>query len=485
MNSSPPRRDLLLLFSLYIFFGSFFIPSTIADNLKFEFPSFSLRNLTLIGDSYLRNGVIGLTRELNVPSSSSGSIICNTPITFFDRNTNISASFSTKFSFSITNVNPGSFGDGLAFFISPDNQTIGSTGGYLGLVNSSQLTKNKFVAVEFDTRLDPQFDDPNYNHIGLDIDNLISIKTADPNTQEVDLKSGKMITAWIDYENDQKMLKVWLSYSNFRPEKPVLSVEIDLSKYFKEFMYVGFSGSTEGSTELHFIEDWTFQTFGFLPVSVRPHSQPHNVSANALTVIPEISVSNSTNNSHKKLALGLGISGPAFFFIVLVVFGWVSVRKWRKTRIGKNFKPELMKGPRQFRYIELNSATKGFHSSRIVGHGSFGTVYKAIVPESGTVFAVKRSKHTHDGKSEFLAELSIIACLGHKNLVQLQGWCTEKSELLLVYEFMPNGSLDRVLYEEPEKGISLKWSQRYSIAIGIASALNYLHQECEQQAHGA
>ncbi|OVA20122.1 Protein kinase domain [Macleaya cordata] len=479
--NSPPRKLLpFFFFSLsFIFFGFPSFPFTTAQNLTFDFPSFTLRNITLLGHSYLRNGVLGLTQELGVPASSSGSVIFNSPITFFDPKTNVSASFSTRFSFSITNINAGSYGDGLTFFISPDNQTLGSPGGYLGLVNSSQLTKNKFIAVEFDTRLDSLFDDPNDNHIGLDIESLNSVRTEDVASRGIDLRSGNLITAWINYTNDQKILKVWLSYSSSKPEKPILSMKIDLSIYFKELMYVGFSASTEGSTELHLIADWTFQTFGFYPV--KQWSKPHNVSDSSIPVLPVIPVSDSSNNIRKKLGLGFGIAGPSFFCIAFVIFGWISIKKCKKNRTAESFKPELLQSPRQFQYIDLKSATKGFHSSRIVGHGSFGTVYKAIFPCSGTTFAVKRTKETHEGKTEFLAELSIIACLRHKNLVQLQGWCTENGELLLVYEFMSNGSLDKVLYQEPNEGILLNWPQRYNIAVGIASVLTYLHEECEQQ----
>ncbi|OAY73200.1 putative L-type lectin-domain containing receptor kinase S.7 [Ananas comosus] len=88
----------------------------------------------------------------------------------------------------------------------------------------------------------------------------------------------------------------------------------------------------------------------------------------------------------------------------------------------------------------MSTSTRGFHTSRIIGNGAFGTVYKAIIPGSRIAFAVKRSKQAHQSKKEFISELSIIACLRHKNLVQLEGWCDEKGELLLVYEFMPNGS---------------------------------------------
>ncbi|XP_057464542.1 probable L-type lectin-domain containing receptor kinase S.7 [Actinidia eriantha] len=472
-----PRK--LLAFSLFLLLLSLLRPQFASSrNTSFDFPSLSLRNLSLLGDSYLRGGVIGLTRELSVPASSSGSVIYNEPIRFSDPDSNLTASFSTKFSFSVNNINPASFGDGLAFFLSPDNQTLGSPGGYLGLVNSTQLTKNKFIAIEFDTKLDPHFDDPSDNHIGLDIESLISIKTADSTSYGIDLKSGNLITAWIDYESGLKKLDVFLSYTSSKPESSILTVEIDLSEHLKEFMFVGFSASTEGSTELHLIENWSFQTSGFL--SLKPRDHLHNVSENSVPIqVPE-----SPNKHHKKLGLGFGIAGPAFFCVFLVIFGWISVKKWRGIRMEKSFKAELVTGPRQFSYRELKSATRGFHSSRIVGRGAFGTVYKAHFEDSGSVSAVKRSKHTHEGKSEFLAELTIIAGLRHKNLVQLQGWCVEKGELLLVYEFMPNGSLDKVLYQEFDTGKfgnSLKWSYRYNIAVGLASVLTYLHQECEQQ----
>lgn len=450
-----------------------------SQNVNLEFPLFSLRNLTLLGDSYLRDGVVGLTRELEVPSSSSGSVIYKEPIAFFDPETNITASFSTRFAFSIENVNPTSYGDGLAFFISHNNQTLGSPGGYLGLVNSSQLTKNRFVAVEFDTRQDLHFADPDGNHVGLDIDSLISIKTANPMLKAIDLKSGNVITAWIDYVNEQRKMEVFLSYSSFKPDQPILAVDVDLSDYLKDSMFVGFSASTEGSTELHYIDNWTFQTLGFHPV--RPRIHPHNMSENTVPLTPPIPVSNSQNRHNKRIGLGLGIGFPAFFCAVLVAFGLVSVKKWRGLKTEKSLKAELITGPRQFSYRELKSATRGFHQSRILGHGAFGTVYKAFFVDSGSISAVKRSRHAHEGKTEFLSELSIIACLRHKNLVQLQGWCVEKGELLLVYEFMPNGSLDNVLYHDSDNVNPLKWPYRYNIAVGLASALTYLHQECEQQ----
>ncbi|GMY30947.1 probable L-type lectin-domain containing receptor kinase S.7 [Fagus crenata] len=470
-----PRKLLVFLASLFLTLSTLSSNPSLfasANNVNLEFPTFTLRNLTLLGDSYLRgDGIVGLTQQLGVPSSSAGTVIYNKPITFFDPESNTTASFSTRFSFSIPNVNPSSSGDGLAFFLSPNNQTLGSSGGCLGLVNESQLTKNRFVAIEFDTRLDSDFNDPNDHHVGLDIESLKSIDSADPILQAIDLKSGNSITAWIDYKNDKQELNVSLSYSRTKPINPVLSVNIDLSDYLKEAMYLGFSASTEGSTELHLIENWSFSTFGFIPVRLR--LRPHNVSDNTVTVMPRIPVSNSGNTHHNRIGFGLGIAGPAFFCVVLTVFGYISVRKWRGRRTQISFKAELLAGPREFSYKELNTATRGFHSSRILGHGAFGTVYKAFFTSSasgGMIAAVKRSTHSHEGKTEFLSELSIIA-----------GWCVAKDELLLVYDFMPNGSLDKVLYQESGQGTLLNWSHRLNIVIGLASVLTYLHQECEQQ----
>ncbi|KAL9272942.1 putative L-type lectin-domain containing receptor kinase S.7 [Drosera capensis] len=346
-------------------------------------------------------GTESLTRDLAVPTSSSGTVIYIRPIEFLDPEANWTASFSTRFSFTVKNSEPSSsYGDGLAFFISPDNEALGSPGG----------------ARELDA-----FDRE---------------------------QSGNTINAWIDYKSEDKKLKVYVRESKYKPVTPVLSINIDLSEHLERFMFVGFSGSTEGSTELHLIQSWSFQTSGFMPV--RPKPTPHNVSG-------------------------------AVCCALLVVLGWVANERIKVMKKQKSFKAEIVAGPRKFSYKELKLATRGFHSSRIIGHGAFGTVYKAFFKSTGTTYAVKRSKHRHEGKAEFLSELTVIACLRHRNLVQLQGWCVKKGELLLVYELMPNGSLDKLLFPESHHGQPLCWRYRHYIAVGLASVLSYMHQECEQQ----
>ncbi|KAI7758334.1 hypothetical protein M8C21_013695 [Ambrosia artemisiifolia] len=243
-------------------------------------------------------------------------------------------------------------------------------------------------------------------------------------------------------------------------------------------MYLGFSGSTDGSQETHSIDHWSFRSFGikrFKPIT----DNPNNVSTD---MVPVRFPGRLNNNRKRNFGFGFGleVSGSVFIFAGLVIFGYVSVKKWREMKTEMNIKAEVARNPREFSYKELKIATNNFHSSHIIGNGSFGTVYKAFIMSSGTPAAVKRSLRSGEAKAEFLAELSAIAGLRHKNLVQLLGWCVKRGELLLVYELMPYGSIDNVLYQDPTHWAFLKWPNRYKIATGLASVLAYLHQECDK-----
>ncbi|KAL3617341.1 L-type lectin-domain containing receptor kinase IX.1 [Castilleja foliolosa] len=123
-------------------------------------------------------------------------------------------------------------------------------------------------------------------------------------------------------------------------------------------------------------------------------------------------------------------------------------------------------------------ATKDFAEEEKLGEGGFGGVYKGSLRDGGAGIAVKRvSRGSKQGLKEYVSEVKIISQLRHRNLVQLIGWCHERGELLLVYEFMPNGSLDSHLFKS--KSI-LTWEVRYKIAQGLASGLLYLHEEWER-----
>ena len=99
--------------------------------------------------------------------------------------------------------------------------------------------------------------------------------------------------------------------------------------------------------------------------------------------------------------------------------------------------------PRGFTYLELSRATNNFVEEGKLGEGSFGGIYKGLLCESNAEVAVKKvSKESKQGKNEYISKVNIITHLRHLNLVQHIGWCHEWNEFLLVYEYMPNGSLD-------------------------------------------
>ncbi|XP_058201838.1 L-type lectin-domain containing receptor kinase SIT2-like isoform X2 [Rhododendron vialii] len=136
-------------------------------------------------------------------------------------------------------------------------------------------------------------------------------------------------------------------------------------------------------------------------------------------------------------------------------------------------------GPHRFSYKDLFKATRGFIDEELLGAGGFGKVYRGILPSSKEQVAVKKISHdSKQGMKEFVAEIASMGRLRHRNLVQLLGYSRRKGELLLVYDYMPNGSLDKFLFSN-EKPI-LDWAQRYRIIRGVASALLYLHEEWEQ-----
>lgn len=128
-----------------------------------------------------------------------------------------------------------------------------------------------------------------------------------------------------------------------------------------------------------------------------------------------------------------------------------------------------------YNYKELKSATKNFSEEYKLGEGGSGDVYKGIV-KNGNIVAVKRlALTTSKAKAEFESEVRLISNVHHRNLIRLLGCSSKGPELLLVYEYMANGSLDRFLYGG-QRG-TLNWKQRFDIIFGTARGLAYLHEQ--------
>ncbi|KAI7725068.1 hypothetical protein M8C21_018361 [Ambrosia artemisiifolia] len=128
-----------------------------------------------------------------------------------------------------------------------------------------------------------------------------------------------------------------------------------------------------------------------------------------------------------------------------------------------------------FTFRELATATQNFKDANLIGEGGFGSVYKGRL-ESGKVVAVKQlNLNGLQGNQEFIVEVLMLSLLRHSNLVTLIGYCTDGDQRLLVYEYMPLGSLENHLFDlEPDQE-PLDWHTRLKIAVGAARGLEYLH----------
>ncbi|KAL0369238.1 UNVERIFIED_CONTAM: G-type lectin S-receptor-like serine/threonine-protein kinase [Sesamum calycinum] len=157
-----------------------------------------------------------------------------------------------------------------------------------------------------------------------------------------------------------------------------------------------------------------------------------------------------------------------------------SIRKKKRSNSSSSYSGDLefsISGlPLRFEYEELMIATENFKTK--IGTGGFGTVYKGTLPDK-THVAVKRITNLGlRGKKDFCTEIAVIGNIHHVNLVKLKGYCAQRRQWLLVYEYMNRGSLDKTLFGS---GPVLEWQERVDIALGAARGLAYLHSGCEHK----
>lgn len=432
-----------------------------ANSLSFNFSSFRQNTQTIFyqGDAFAANGVIQVTKnELKgALTQSAGRASYSEKVCIWDSKNGKLTDFTTHFSFVIDALNSTLHGDGLSFFLAPFENEIpsNSSDGYLALFNSTSVSnksKNQIVAVEFDTFMNPW--DPSEDHVGINVNSIVSVANVKWSSS---IKNGSTANAWVSYNSSTKNLSVFLTYANnpvFGGNSTLWHV-VDLRKVLPQWVRIGFSASTGEWIELHTIRSWSFSS----------------------------SLESSGGELKNRLVIALIVcivtisSGLGLFLLI-----W-----WRKKATGAeksrsmeasidDFEREA--GPKRFTFSELSKATNNFDENGKLGEGGFGGVYKGLLGDTKPDVAVKRvSRGSKQGKKEYVSEVRVISRLRHRNLVQLIGWCHEKSEFLLVYELLPNGSLDSHLFSG--KSV-LTWAIRYKIVRGLASALLYLHEEWEQ-----
>jgi serine/threonine protein kinase len=248
-----------------------------------------------------------------------------------------------------------------------------------------------------------------------------------------------------------------------------------LSNFLPEKVIVGFSASTEEAVAIQVLRSWNFSSKSDLAATPTPTATP------------------STGNSKMGLVIGLIVGVvvlvAAISFVFCVLLRRNTKRKGaveedeeddEESGILEPMDEVLIEGtgPKRFAYKELVVATDNFSEEGKLGQGGFGGVYRGFLAEKNMEIAVKRmSSSSSQGKKEYISEVKTISRLRHRNLVQLVGWCQKRDSFLLVYEYMPNGSLDYHLFR---KKSHLSWPVRYKIAHGLAAGLLYLHEEWEQ-----
>jgi serine/threonine protein kinase len=446
-----------------------------ADDGQFAYQGFAAANLSLDGlAAVMPNGLLALT---NFTFQKKGHAFNPTPLHFLNKTMNstavMSRSFSTSFVFAIVSSYDGLSDHGLAFVVAPTtNLATARAGQFLGLLNATNGTASDHIlAVELDTIMDPEFRDINSNHVGIDINSLMSRQARpagyygdDGVFRNLKLNSHKPMQVWVDYDGQAGQLNVTLApVEEPKPRTPLISEAIDLSTVLADTMYVGFSSATGVVKTQHYVLGWSFSFDGPAPL----------LDFSKLPMLPRV----GPKPRSKVLEVVLPLATALLIAAVLAAVSFFVWQRRRFAEVREDWEDEF--GPHRFAYKDLFRATDGFKNRNLLGVGGFGRVYKGVLPASNLEIAVKRVSHdSRQGVKEFIAEVVSIGRPRHRNLAQLLGYCRRNRELLLVYDYMENGSLDKYLYNK--NGLALHWPQRYWIIKGVASSLLYLHEEWEQ-----
>ncbi|XP_058772100.1 L-type lectin-domain containing receptor kinase IX.1-like [Vicia villosa] len=454
-----PRFYSLTLFFLSLIFFTFPV-----NSIHFKFSRFdpSDTNLVYQGSAAPSDRLVNFNIN-ELYTCQTGRVFYSEKVLIWNSKTGQLTDFTTHYTFIIDTQNRSSYGHGLAFFLVPFRFEIplNSDGGFMGLFNTTTMDSpsNQIVHVEFDSRANGEWGETT-EHVGINNNSIISSTSTYWNAS---VHSGDNVDVTISYNSTTKNLTVsWRYQSTYDPqEKTSLSYQIDLMKALPEWVTIGFSAATSYVGEINHLLSWEFN-------STLDDNEDSNTEETRLIVIITISC-------------GVAI-------VVGALVAYVVIK--RKRKIIEKKKDEAMHltsmnddlergaGPRRFIYKELDIATNNFSVDRKLGQGGFGAVYRGYFADLDLHVAVKKiSRGSKQGKKEYVTEVKVISQLRHRNLVKLLGWCHDKGEFLLVYEFMTNGSLDYHLFG---KRMPLSWSARHKIALGLASSVFYLHEEWER-----
>ncbi|CAH8377255.1 unnamed protein product [Eruca vesicaria subsp. sativa] len=492
-SRSMVRRFLLVIF-LQILVQAHRATSKTTTEFLFQGFNGNKSKIQLDGDSAITpNGLLRLTER---KPDLAGTAFYDKPVRLLDNDSTV-RSFSTSFVFVIIPSSSNNGGFGFTFTLSPTpNRPDAENAQYLGLLNEDNDgdPDNHVFAVEFDT-VQGYKDSTNRigNHIGLNF-NSLSSQVQEPvayydkegHKEDFQLTSGEPIQVFIDYNGPTKRLTltVYPTRLGSKPTIPLISQRVPkLIEIVQEEMFVGFTAATgEEISSSHYVMGWSFST-GTSPATTL------NISA---LPRPPPNTSKKARFNKEVISLVVSLTTVVTLMLVLLIVLIIYKRRLQQDDVLEDWE---LDHPHRFRYKDLHTATDGFNKNRIIGTGGFGTVYKGMITTSsssssstssstspsGEIAVKKITPNSVQGIREFVAEIESLGRLRHKNLVNLQGWCKHGNDLLLIYDYIPNGSLDSLLYSKPRiSGAVLTWKARFQIAKGIASGLLYLHEEWEK-----
>ncbi|CAD6270256.1 unnamed protein product [Miscanthus lutarioriparius] len=203
----------------------------------------------------------------------------------------------------------------------------------------------------------------------------------------------------------------------------------------------------------------------------------------------ELLIPSKSKANNLPLIVGVSAGGAVLVAGVLALVIFVARRKRRpkqneersqsfvswdmKSTSGSSVIPQL-RGARMFNFDELRKITNNFSEANDIGNGGYGKVYRGTLP-SGQLVAVKRSQQgSLQGSLEFRTEIELLSRVHHKNVVSLVGFCLDQAEQILIYEYVPNGTLKESL--TGKSGVRLDWRRRLRVVLGAAKGVAYLHE---------
>lgn len=412
-----------------------------------------------------------------------GRVVYKKPVQLWDGVTGEATNFTATFNVNITSL-PGrsssAVGHGMAFFLAPYMPDLPqeSYDGCLGLFDESLIQPAqqngttapvpsanatggaRFVAVELDTHRDAW--DPSGRHVGVDV-NSVDSRGNYVILPDASLVDAGVMSVTVSYDSAMTSLDVALvvgaTGATYR-----LAAVVDLRSLLPEQVAVGFSAATGDM----FASDHAVLSCSF-------HSTLATRNNNNNT---------STSSSSKKatVLLHVGVTAAAVLVLLLGLTVGLLLRRASR-RPPDNEKKDMLAGdedddsldddefgsstgPRSIPYAQLAASTEDFAEERKLGQGGSGSVYRGHMEElddgrRDVAIKVFLRGASLEGRKEYRTEVTVISRLRHRNLVQLIGWCHGRRRLLLVYELVHHGSLDRYLYGSKQE--TLTWQLRYAL----------------------